>query len=307
MGIFSNQVNYIITLDTDYYTAFDAVIKAGKQLGKVLSSDKEDGTIVFKATMSLIKMRNPAKFYAKLEQSSNGLIVVEFTGEVIGGGITYKQIIEKRFNEFKKILAPILNCSIDDLINKEFNPDKIVKGYLEVDSLNKKWSIPNNFGRKAQIYNFEDILSFVLLEDGETITSGGLGRAAVGGLVFGAAGAVVGGITGGKKSKSICTSLAVKISINNIQNPTAYISFISSKTKKGGLIYKVYYAVAQECMSILELICKDIQKKNDLVLSASHKAQLSEADEIQKFKNLLDAGIIKQEEYEMKKKQLLGL
>ena len=34
---------------------------------------------------------------------------------------------------------------------------------------------------------------------------------------------------------------------------------------------------------------------------------MAEADEIRKFKGLLDAGIITQEEFDAKKKQLLGI
>ena len=41
--------------------------------------------------------------------------------------------------------------------------------------------------------------------------------------------------------------------------------------------------------------------------SKNNPANVSAADEILKFKQLLDSGIITQEEYESKKKQLLGV
>ena len=37
------------------------------------------------------------------------------------------------------------------------------------------------------------------------------------------------------------------------------------------------------------------------------QAQVSEADELLKFKKLLDAGAISEDEYNMKKKQILGI
>lgn len=37
------------------------------------------------------------------------------------------------------------------------------------------------------------------------------------------------------------------------------------------------------------------------------KKELSQADEIEKFKQLLDSGAITQEEYDKKKKQILGI
>lgn len=211
MGLLSTRFYNKINLDTDFDTAFDAILKVGNTMGKVLTTDKVNGTVVFKQNMSLIKMQDPAKFHIKIEQNENGMLVIEILGDAKA-----KHTIEKGFNKFKELLSFVLDYDIKELINKEFIPDKIIKGYLEIDSLQHKWSISNNFNGKVIWYNYEDILSFELLEDGETITSGGLGRAVVGGLAFGAAGAIVGGVTGGKKSKSLCTSLSIKISINDI-------------------------------------------------------------------------------------------
>lgn len=39
----------------------------------------------------------------------------------------------------------------------------------------------------------------------------------------------------------------------------------------------------------------------------TQQANISQADELKKFKDLLDSGIITQEEFDQKKKQLLGL
>ena len=48
-------------------------------------------------------------------------------------------------------------------------------------------------------------------------------------------------------------------------------------------------------------------KRQDSEYSASANIIVSNADELKKFKDLLDAGIISQEEFDAKKKQLLGL
>lgn len=57
--------------------------------------------------------------------------------------------------------------------------------------------------------------------------------------------------------------------------------------------------INKECLS--ELWCKS--KKNAPVVVNN----LSAADEIKKYKELLDLGIITQEEFDQKKKQLLNL
>lgn len=63
------------------------------------------------------------------------------------------------------------------------------------------------------------------------------------------------------------------------------------------------YSSAQECLSLLQLI----SNKQEAVEDSNIAATTSNADEILKFKNLLDSGIITQEEFDAKKKQLLGL
>lgn len=188
-----------------------------------------------------------------------------------------------------------------------FNTTKKIGTFLEIDDNQKKWLIPDGFmGKKKnpQIYKYSDIVDFELLEDGETITKGGLGRAIVGGVLFGGVGAVVGGVTGGKKSKSVCTSLKIKITASSIYNPVVYINFLTTPTKKNSFTYKTMYNSAQECLSVLQLICDD---QGNAPVVNNDAPVTSSADEILKFKNLLDSGIITQEEYEAKKKQLLGL
>lgn len=310
--------HYKIRLNTDYVAVFDAFIKAGNEIGKIKTSDANNGEIVFKSGMNLLKMRDPVKYKVKFEevQSENIIVNLGISSSEDAFGIGAKRA-DKLFAEFKYVIAPFLNCPIDE-INDSFVATHRVPGYLEINETERKLFIPYRGGgsissrinylknnAKPCIYNYEDILSFELLEDGEMITSGGLGSTAVGGIVFGRTGAIVGAITGKKKSKPVCTSLSLKITINDQQNPVEYIEFISSPTKGNGFEYKFALENAQKCSSMLEIICNDVKSKAN---EPDSKAMpLSEADEILKFKNLLDAGVITQEEFELKKKQLLGL
>lgn len=187
---------------------------------------------------------------------------------------------------------------------EKFKATKII-GKFEIDDNQKKWII-NNKGLLTKniipkIFNYSDIVDFELLEDGESIAKGGLGRAVAGGILFGGVGAIVGGVTGGKKSKPICTNLKIKITLNDINNPAIYVDFINTSTKKSSFIYKTEFDLAQKCLSTLQLIVNGNQE------AIKETPIGSDADEILKFKNLLDQGIITQEEFEAKKKQLLGL
>ncbi|MEB2281083.1 SHOCT domain-containing protein [Lysinibacillus xylanilyticus] len=210
----------------------------------------------------------------------------------------------------KMTVEDIKNAIIAQKVNKieldNFNPTKSIGSFIEFDDVNKKFLILSAILRKrnkATVYNYSDIVDFELLEDGESVSSGGLGRALVGGALFGGTGAIVGGVTGPKKSKSICSSLKLKITLNNINNPAVYVTFIESDFKKSGMIYKTVYKQAQECLSVLQLICNQQQPT---VAATSDQQSVSAADEILKYKNLLDIGAITQEEFDEKKSELLN-
>ena len=92
--------------------------------------------------------------------------------------------------------------------------------------------------------------------DNNTVTSGGLGRAAVGGLLFGPVGAVVGGITGGKKTKTTCKKISIKLTVTGKYSPSIDIDFMISENKTDSIVYGVAYKEAQGCLSKFEIICK---------------------------------------------------
>lgn len=196
--------------------------------------------------------------------------------------------------------------SIKELINvrkalvNNFSKTKSVGTYISVDENNKAFKI----GR--DIFAYDNLLSFELLEDGQSITKGGLGRAVAGGLLFGGVGAIVGGITGGKKSKGICNSMKLRVSLKNAHTDVVYINFIATETKTSSFIYKTAQDSAQKCITALETI-NDINQSNHVEYANVEVHNDSAADEIIKFKALLDQGIITQEEFETKKKQLLGI
>lgn len=67
--------------------------------------------------------------------------------------------------------------------------------------------------------------------------------------------------------------------------------------KKNELAEKIYYHIR----ALIE------KNKTNNSMQINQEKQVSSADELRKFKELLDEGIITQEEYDLKKKQLLDL
>lgn len=184
----------------------------------------------------------------------------------------------------------------------QFNITKNLGGFLYVDEGNKKIGIPlnSNVSEEFEVFDYSDIISYEIIEDGQTLATGGLGRALIGGAFFGLAGAIAGGTS--KKIKSTCNKLQIKENINNMNRPTMYINLIESlNVKKSGSIYKSASSIAQDIISILEIISHENE------VSKNSSSSDSIAEEIKKYKELLDIGAITQEEFDAKKKQLLQL
>ena len=138
------------------------------------------------------------------------------------------------------------------------------------------------------------------------MAGGGLGRAVLGGILFGGVGAIVGGITGAGRIKQVCRSMKLSVSLKNAHVNVAYIHFISTEVKTGGFIYRTAQDCSQRCSSLLETIL-DENRSMELTAEYNSTQVYSTADEILKFKALLDQGILTQEEFQAKKKELLGL
>lgn len=133
----------------------------------------------------------------------------------------------------------------------KFKATKKVGKVFYVDDVNKKWHLPRCKESKS-VYDYTDLLDYELIEDGNTVASGSLGRAVAGGLVFGGLGAVVGGMTG--KQKATCSKLQIKITTKDISHPALYISLLDYEVKKDSVTYKTAINEAQEILSILQII-----------------------------------------------------
>lgn len=204
------------------------------------------------------------------------------------------------------ILIEIENNKNNKNLIASFETTKKIGNYIEFDEHKRLWLIPDGImGKKVnpKIYSFDEIVEYELLEDGDSITKGGLGGAIVGGVLLGGVGAIVGGVTGKKKTKSVINSLKIKITVNQTSKPCIYIDLIKSPTKADSLLYKAAYSSAQEILSMLSIIN---QNSKDTKQQQTTSNTVSVADELIKLKSLLDDGILTQEEFTIEKNKILA-
>lgn len=251
----------------------------------------------------------PTGAFSKSSAKLNGKFLCQDCAKKLSTkGVALFNLKKYSIDDLKNIVGATLKSEEEHKQDiASFNATKVVGNFIRFDDENKRFALPKTTmsGKVVdlQIYDYSSILDFELLEDGNSIEKGGVGRALVGGALFGGVGAIVGGSTG-HKHKGTCSKLQIKITLNNMSTPVIYINFIEAETKKDSYLYKSIYPMAQEALSLLNIIC---QSQRENANQSANNNSSSDADEILKFKQLLDSGIITQEEFDAKKKQLLGL
>ena len=144
------------------------------------------------------------------------------------------------------------------------------------------------------------------------VTKGGTGRVIAGGLMFGVAGAVIGGVTAKQKTTKIINEMYIRVSFKNISTDYVKIPLCGS-VRTDSTAYLNAREMANQVLALLDAMVSQTQINKDAehgdLVAKNHTdtstTPLSPADEILKFKSLLDCGAITEEEYETVKKRLL--
>jgi len=170
-------------------------------------------------------------------------------------------------------------------------------------------------GKKAErtfiALHANEIVSFEVLEK----QTSGAGGAAVGALAFGAGGALVGSLMGSGKS----TRIDLKIVTTRPDNPMVMVNLYDKNGTIGSVanpnaMKTVVFSASQRAKKMdaeIMTLCSSLEglmarKAAQQAVPQTVVQQASAADEILKFKQLLDAGVITQEEFDAKKQQLIG-
>jgi len=164
--------------------------------------------------------------------------------------------------------------------------------------------------RKFVALHANEIVSFEVLEK----QTSGAGAAVAGGLMFGTTGALVGSLAGAGKS----TRIDLKIVTTRSDNPMIMVNLFDKNGTVGSVAnpnaMKVVFSAASRakkmdgeimelCSALESLLARAIAQQ---AVPQTIVQQASSADELLKFKQLLDSGVITQAEFDAKKAQLIG-
>lgn len=145
---------------------------------------------------------------------------------------------------------------------------------------------------------FSDILDYEIVENGNTKVASGAKAAAIGTVLFGPAGMIAGAVIGRGKEKEFADSLCIKIKIKN--TAPIVIETLTKRVNKNSKDYQLSYTLIEQTAEYLQ----PIVEKNRADIQPQSSPPIGD---IREFKALLDEGIITQEEFDRKKKELLGL
>ncbi len=167
--------------------------------------------------------------------------------------------------------------------------------YLSVEQ--RKILIDKTLLSDPRYVNADEIVSYRINEKGhDEHKHHTIARAVTGGILAGGVGAIIGGTTGGKTNEFIDH---LGIIINLIDGSNFEVPVLRTQTKSNSYVAKSSYSELKSIISILD--AWKAQKADTLETNDDVPA------EIRKYKSLADEGIITSEEFETKKKQLLGL
>jgi hypothetical protein len=169
-------------------------------------------------------------------------------------------------------------------------------GLMKIDDEHKL------FKAARKVFKFEDLVSFELVQDNQKVVEGGVGagRALLGGAFFGNTGAAVGGLSKVKKAdKEYCSSIQILFTVRNNKRATHTISVLALKLDKSSAMYSQHNLLAKATLEGFNYIlgCNESSEPTD--------SALANFEDLKKLKELLDLGILTEEEFESKKAELL--
>ena len=223
---------------------------------------------------------------------------------------------KEKSNELRvqhKLDEIFVSPSGSDVVGFRFNDDKLLLGNL----LN------------ATLYSFSEISSVDVFRDGEVLNRTNRGSqiagVAVGGAIFGLAGAIIGGVTGSSKSSTLVKAIGLKIVVDDQAKPNHTVTFFRAPKSAGvrttdfllveavkkmerahAHLVNAMRKVSQQAVIPVEIITGNADGAGNDKLSGE-VTKGDALDQLERLARLRDSGVVTEAEFQAKKQQILGL
>lgn len=264
--------------------------------------DVEEETLFIKDSITKINCFFPHIEWMNLGDvnfQGRGILDISLNDSLTTGNffsIVYKRSQYDSMKELYETLLPYMQRIIFDQDNQQITIYNKKNDDPKLRPLNKI-----NSSNPRTIINYQDINSYEVICDKHTINSDMLKNTASGQYVAGGTGALIGVLSSLDNGEYI-VNLQIKINVNNFEKPCVYVDYISRRTEANSRMAKDLIKMCDQDIARLEILLKKDEPDKQESSSISDSVEA-----IKKLKELLDMGILTQEEFDKKKKELLNL
>lgn len=192
---------------------------------------------------------------------------------------------------------------------KRFKVTKEIGDYMWIDEVNQLIMVSTKDMMKPKyLLRFDNIISFSIIQDNkEVLKNNGVKRALAGGILFGPTAAIVGAITGSEKSISYVSNLWIKIDLDGKDTERNFVNIPLIVARKTPTNSDKYKSIATSVERILEFLSEITESDDEETIEETETDNGDVFEKIKKYKDLLDQGILTQDEFDKKKKEILEL
>lgn len=154
-----------------------------------------------------------------------------------------------------------------------------------------------------------DLIESEVVVDGKTVTktsrASQFAGAAIGGVLFGGVGAIIGGLSGKTSTGVDAKGVKLKLTVNDLQDPIHTIDFIEL-TNTGSTPPQAALREANEWHEMLSAIIKVNERQAAEVAPTTEILAQSMADELHRLHELRRSGALTDEEFQQAKARILS-
>lgn len=244
--------------------------------------------------------------------------IIFFVVVIVGVGVVMATVEISQKDERKKAIQAIQAAleKIEDFTSSQSFVGEDGESGIAIDESRAAVCLLSrkSEGVSTRVIEYKDVLSCELYEDGQTVTktsrSSQIGGALVGGIALGAAGAVIGGLSGKTVSeKGKVKRIDLRLIVNDTQSPCQDVNFLNLECKTDEFLYKTAIEQARHWHGLIAVIIKKADQKDEGPATATRKGESntdSIADEISKLAQLKSEGILTDDEFQYQKMKLLS-
>lgn len=221
-------------------------------------------------------------FVTALRQENPGAIIVFLILGIIFSILSWSFVVElvtgkppKKLGETQSQYEKRLEQRAKDIAERK-KWTTIAKNIFEINQTDNRVKLC------GCTYDFEDIIDCDLINEssekivtqtkGENRKKVSLGKALIGGTLFGAVGAIIGGSAGKTKvnqqsvttNSPICNKLQIVVTVMNLESPVVYLNFIRRGVYKDSYQYNKAFELATKTLGILRGIIHKNKSLNDI-------------------------------------------